>query len=151
VIKRVLAISLRKNWIALMRLHQFNSNWFIFFSFCRTSLTFILLAFLQAYSGLLALHSLSVRAACSSSDRSSDAIWRRFSSHRFKSVVNKDWIVWCTAAKRRGMRIYIQCLPYWKSFAVRPKAKYGGTQLTLVLLCPLFLGLVHCTLLICCQ
>jgi hypothetical protein len=81
VIKRVLAISLRKNWIALMRLHQFNSNWFLYFSFCRTSLTFILLAFLQAYSGLLASHAFSVRAACSLRECSSDAIWRTFSSH----------------------------------------------------------------------
>jgi hypothetical protein len=64
-----------------MCLHQFNSNWFLYFSFCRTSLTFIILAFLQAYSGLLAFHAFSVRAACSSRDRSSDAIRRRFSSH----------------------------------------------------------------------
>jgi hypothetical protein len=43
-------------------------------------LTFIILAFLQTYSGLLAFHAFCVRAACSSRDHPSDAIRRRFSS-----------------------------------------------------------------------
>jgi hypothetical protein len=84
VIKRVLAISLRKNWIALMRLHQFNSNWFLYFSFFRTSITFILLSIPACLSDLL----LHMHLSCAPRVlrvivrlHLSDAILRTFSSH----------------------------------------------------------------------